>query len=217
MPSVETYYLVDFENVHEDGLSGSEKLGSQDHVHLFFTKNAPKISLETLTDLNSHNLSTHKIPVGNQSLDMHLVSYLGYLIGTNSNSNCKYVIISKDTDYDNIISFWKSQNAANVTRQEKISTAKNTTKASSTPGKGSKTSASNRKVQLNTEIQREISKAGYQKTTINEVASIVVKHYGKDKFARDVHNALRKTYPTEYIHLYKLVKPIIVRYSTDTK
>ena len=38
MPSVETYYLVDFENVHEDGLSGSEKLGSHDHVHLFFTK-----------------------------------------------------------------------------------------------------------------------------------------------------------------------------------
>lgn len=29
MPSLETYYLVDFENVNEDGLVGAEKLGSR--------------------------------------------------------------------------------------------------------------------------------------------------------------------------------------------
>ncbi len=39
MPSMETYYLIDFENVNESGLSGAEKLVGCDHVHLFFTEN----------------------------------------------------------------------------------------------------------------------------------------------------------------------------------
>lgn len=34
MPSLETYYLIDFENVNEDGLSGSENLGIHDHIYL---------------------------------------------------------------------------------------------------------------------------------------------------------------------------------------
>lgn len=71
MPSTETYYLIDFENVNEDGLSGAGNLGSHDHVHLFFTKNASKISIEKLTNLNCANLFSHEIPIGNQSLDMH--------------------------------------------------------------------------------------------------------------------------------------------------
>ena len=126
MSIVETYYLIDFENVHEDGLSGSEKLGKYDHVHLFSSKNAPKISIEKLTRFNSVDLSFHEIPVGNQSLDMHLVSYLGYLIGINANNKYKYVIISNDSDYDKIISFWKNKNKSLVIRQNKISNLSNT-------------------------------------------------------------------------------------------
>ena len=117
MPSMETYYLIDYENVHEDGLSGSDKLNGHDHVHLFYTKNAAKISIEKLTSLNSADLSSHEAPTGSQSLDMHLVSYLGYLIGTNINKECKYFIISKDTDYDNIIAFWKTQTNSSILKQ----------------------------------------------------------------------------------------------------
>lgn len=212
MSSVETYYLIDFENVHEDGLSGSEKLGSHDHVHLFSTKNAPKISFEKLTTFNSSDLYSHEVPVGDQSLDMHLVSYLGYLIGTNTDSKCRYVIISKDTGYDNIISFWKNQEAVSVTRQEKISSAQNTIKTSGTPSQSNKVTVSKRKVQLNAEVQREISNAKYPQSTINGVASIVVKHYGEDSFAMNVYNELRESY-AEYVDLYKLVIPIIIRYS----
>lgn len=38
MPTLETYYLIDFENVHEDGLSGSNKLGTHDHIHIFLPR-----------------------------------------------------------------------------------------------------------------------------------------------------------------------------------
>lgn len=222
MPSVETYYLIDFENVHEDGLSGSENLNSHDHVHLFSTKNAPKISFETLTHLNSADLSSHEIPVGNQSLDMHLVSYLGYLIGINANRQYRYVIISNDKDYDNIIAFWKTQNSSDITRRNRIAgtTKKGASKTTDTAKSANTAQPNNKstvtpinKSQLNTEIQRTVSNAGYTKNTINKVASIVVKHYGEDQFANNVHNELRNTY-TNYSDIYKIIKPIINKYSS---
>lgn len=223
MPSVETFYLIDFENVHEDGLSGSANLGSHDHIYLFYTKNAPKISIKELAGLHSANLSTQEIPNGNQSLDMHLVSYLGYLIGTNINNKCKYVIISKDTDYDNIISFWKNKSGSEITRRSEIAPPK-PAKAAVTPksaGKADKETktpnASKKKTQLNTEIQRALSSAGYGQTTISKTASLVVKHYGEENFADNIHNELKNTYH-DCAKIYEIITPVLAQYSiTPTK
>lgn len=226
MSYIETYYLVDFENVHEDGLSGANQLGSVDHVHLFSTKNAPKISIETLTNLNCTDLSSHEIPVGSQSLDMHLVSYLGFLLGKNQSNNCKYIIISKDTDYDNIIAFWKKNQNANIERQTAISVKNpkssspkkqtNAAKPNSPASHMRKSQISATSTQINTEIQKAISKAGYPNSTINKVASIVVKHYGEEKCANNIHNELKATY-TDYTDIYKIVKPIITKYIQPVK
>lgn len=216
MTTVETYYLIDYENVHEDGLLGSENMNSHDHVHLFYTENVSKISIEKFANFHSVDFSIHKIPVGKQSLDMHLVSYLGYLIGKNESSNSKYVIVSNDTDYDNIIHFWKEASNYKITRQQKITIAASKTtitKTNNTVNQNHITgNDSKKKRQLNTEIQRAISKAGYTQKTIGAVASIVVKHYGENTFASSVHNELRKMY-TDYSDLYKIVKPIIGKYS----
>ena len=224
MTFVETYYLIDYENVNEDGLTGSEKLGSHDHVLLFSTKNAPKISIGKLTDFNSVDLSSHEIPAGKQSVDMHLVSYLGYLIGTNNNNKCEYVIVSKDTDYDNIISFWKSQNIINIKRehaisisqnkvQQKATTAKSSSNTSDTIVKNNKSIIDPQlKTQLNNKIQQAVRNAGYTQSDTNKVTSIVLKHYGEDRFVNNVHNELRDNY-TDYLVLYKIVKPIISQYS----
>lgn len=213
MPSVETYYLIDFENVNEDGLSGAEKLGGCDHVDLFFTENVPKISIEKFTNLNRTDLSAHKIPVGNQSLDMHLVSYLGYLLGKNINKNCRYIIISKDTDYDNIISFWKKQRNADIMRQNKIAVIASRKEPKAAGKKSAVINASQRKVQLNTCVQQAICGAGYSYLTAGKVASIVVKHFGESRFSANVHNELRDFY-SDYLDLYKIVKPIISQFSS---
>lgn len=215
----ETYYLVDFENVHEDGLSVSENLGCHDHIYLFSTKNAPKISIQTLTGFNDAHLYLYEIPAGNQSLDMHLVSYLGYLIGKNSNSKCKYTIVSKDTDYDNLITFWKDKNGSQITRQDKI---RNTTqkivkknvrsKTTASKNNNKKTANSQNKTLLNTKVQQELSKAGYSNSIANKVASIVVKHYGEEKSVRNVHNELQKTCD-DYSKIYNIVKPIMKQYT----
>jgi hypothetical protein len=51
---------------------------------------------------------------------MNLVSYLGYLIAKNETGGCRYVIISKDTDYDNVINFWLQWKHIVIERREKI-------------------------------------------------------------------------------------------------
>ena len=115
----ETYYLIDFENVGLKGLEGAEKLTAQDHVHLFSTRNAPKINTATLAHFNGTNLLVHEVPAKSQSVDMHLVSFLGYLLG-----NCKpvptIVILSNDTDYDDICQFWKTERSISVTRRDRF-------------------------------------------------------------------------------------------------
>ena len=83
MSNVETYYLIDFENVNNAGLICSRHLDYHDHIHIFSTKNAPKISIEILSNFHSVDYSFHCLPAGKQSLDMHLTAYLGYLLGTN--------------------------------------------------------------------------------------------------------------------------------------
>jgi chemotaxis protein histidine kinase CheA len=114
-----TYYLIDFENVGSDGLKGCDQLKKNDQIHLFYTNNANKISLDVFSSRGEAALYVHKVPVKSQSLDMHLVSYLGYLIGSND-ENCSYVIISKDTDFDNIIKFWQEERDAVISRAGRI-------------------------------------------------------------------------------------------------
>ena len=210
MSNIETYYLIDFENVNDAGLACSNQLGSHDHIHIFSTKNAPKIGIKSLTNFNDADFYSHIIPAGNQSLDMHLIAYLGYLIGKNASQKCKYIIVSKDNDYDNIISFFKKLSPSIVTRQLQIDTTPKkiatTNKASSTP---------NKKNQFNAEIQRSISASGYDNTISNTVASIVSKHYGSEHFLSNIHNELRATY-TNYIDIYRIIKPIIKKYATNT-
>ena len=66
----------------------------------------------------------HKVASGNQSLDKHLVSYLGYLLGFEGNS-CSYVIISKDKGYDEIIEFWKREGFNKISRASQIPKGRN--------------------------------------------------------------------------------------------
>ncbi|WP_049962631.1 PIN domain-containing protein [Ruminococcus sp. HUN007] len=120
---METYYLIDFENVSTGGFSGCELLGSSDHIHVFFTDKSTKFDLNILHRHRAASLEIHKVPCGNQSADMHIVSYLGYLVGKNSGKNFECIIVSKDTDFDNIIRFWTEAENVSVKRTPVIKSA----------------------------------------------------------------------------------------------
>lgn len=100
-----TVYLVDYENVQERGLYGIRMLSADDTVHIIYTDNTNKISLDCVNEL-SIPLHTLHVPSGKQSLDMHLVSFLAYLIGTETDAETRYVVVSNDTDFDGVIHFW---------------------------------------------------------------------------------------------------------------
>ena len=119
----ETFYLIDFENVGLKGLEGAEKLTRHDHVYLFSTRNAPKIDTATLSTFNNTNFEVHEVPAKSQSLDMHLVSYLGFLLGKyidNPKLTMRVVIISNDTDYDDVAQFWNRRLDISVSRRERF-------------------------------------------------------------------------------------------------
>ena len=65
-----TYYLIDFENVHNDGISNIENMTKEDHVHVFSTQNATNIRQDIFW-LNG-DIKSHLVPARKQSLDMHL-------------------------------------------------------------------------------------------------------------------------------------------------
>lgn len=118
---MKTYYLIDYENVGSNGLLGCEKLNKTSHVHIFYTNNSKKIDLDIFYKHGDAKIVIHKVPSGKQSLDLHISSFIGYILGSNIKKNFDCVIISKDTDYDNIIDFWFREKKIKITRMKNIS------------------------------------------------------------------------------------------------
>ena len=117
MNIIDIYYLVDYENVGSNGLSGCKNMTASDHILIFFTQNACKIDMTAIANHGAAELKMMEIPAGKQSADMHIVSYLGYLAGI---SNCNIIIVSKDTDFDPVIQFWKKEFGISVSRKESV-------------------------------------------------------------------------------------------------
>ncbi|MCR5168603.1 MAG: helix-turn-helix domain-containing protein [Oscillospiraceae bacterium] len=104
-----TYWLLDYENTHKQGLHGIENLKSNDIVYIFYSNatNIPefnhKIAPKCTIILKQTENGTKN------ALDFQLSSQLGYLIHENINANyeSRYVIVSKDKGYGTLQSFWK--------------------------------------------------------------------------------------------------------------
>ena len=215
---METFYLIDYENVHGDGLSGCQDLGKTDHIVIFFTQNAKNIDMSDISNHGSADLDMIEVPAGKQSADMHIGSYLGYLAGK-FGKNCKVVIVSKDTDFDNVIKFWKQKTEIAVSRtvqikkkpepkpktskQQSVVTNKSTVKVNGT-----------KKTKLNQEVMQAIRSAGYDASVANTVVQIATSLYGDEHMLSEVHNSLRDRY-TDYLDVYAVVKPVLSKYSDD--
>lgn len=212
---IETYYLIDYENVGSDGLSGCDKLNKTDHIIIFFTKNAKKIDMSEIADHGNAKLDMIEVPAGKQSADIHIGSYLGYLTGVNK--DCSIIIISKDTDFDNVIKFWKDKTGVKVSRAQKIkvSISKNTTSKQVASQKKITTKVSGaKKTKLNQEIMQSVRAAGFDAALGNEVAKLVTGSYGKERLMNEVHNILREKY-TNYLQVYKAIKPVLSKYADN--
>lgn len=216
---IETYYLVDYENVGSDGLSGCDKLNEIDHIHLFYTEKNNKINLDIVHNHGEAEFTPHKVSAGNQSLDKHLVSFLGYIMGINQGKDCNYIIVSKDKGYDNVINFWKEEAETKLSRIEKISQPEAKQKTAVKQPTTTKAGATNitvkvsksDKIKLNHEVQQALSQAHYKQKVVGSVAKIVASYFGKENFLSDVHDALKEKY-TNYLEVYNTIKDVIGKY-----
>lgn len=198
---MENYYLIDYENVHGAGLEGCKKLGKNDHVFIFFTKNAKSLDMTTISELGHmpFDFDTEEVPAGKQSLDMHIASFVGYLVGMHG-KDCKVVIVSKDNDYNDIISYWNKQ-GYKISRSDKIGADKPETKQNP---------ESSKKTKLNQEIMQKIREGGYDATVANKVSHIVSTYYGKEMMYASINADLKAEY-TNYQEVFAVIKDLVLK------
>lgn len=198
-----SYYLVDYENVGGDGFEGAGGLSTDDEVLIFYTSNAKKIDLDILMICNKAKVTAIRVPVGKQSTDMHIGTYLGSLIGTCGGSSNEYIILSKDTDYDGIIQFWVDKNIK-VYRREYISDDENRNR------NVKKSVAKDKHVGKNCEIQQALSKEGYSGDVINYVASLSVKNHDIKNGKQQTYRAIIAKYgQVKGLKIYTVIKKMI--------
>lgn len=209
---METFYLVDFENVHNEGLENIDSLKKTEHVHIFSTENALNIRMD-LVFSKGIDIKGHIVPIRNQSVDMHLVSYLGHLMGKHG-KQCAYVIVSKDKDYDNIIKFWKDEGYSNVSRKQEIpGTSTKQKKAVQVSVTGTTQAVSQSK--LKAFMKYGLAIRGYEKEDVNKICEIVIAHCNDERMLSGIHNDLRNEY-SNYLEVYEDVKEIYEKFE-ETK
>lgn len=99
-------YLVDYENVYIEGLSGMEMLTEEDKLHIFYTHNRcgltfglyeQLIACKAEIKLNEVSVSPRNGDPVKNALDLQLMMYTGFLIGQKAAD--KLYIVSKDKDF----------------------------------------------------------------------------------------------------------------------
>ena len=119
-------YLIDFENVASDGLTGITHLDPEDQVVIFYSTNSNRLTMKMhiLIGKSVCKLTYFETAVGGRNaLDHQISTYLGYLIGTGG-AERNYYIVSRDTGYKYVTSFWaESEQKPSVYCVDSIRTA----------------------------------------------------------------------------------------------
>ena len=236
---LEKYYLIDFENVSTGGFSGCELLGNDDHIHVFFTDKSTKFDLNILHRHKAATLEIHKVPCGNQSADMHIVSYLGFLVGINKGKDFECIIVSKDTDFDNVIKFWTDAEGVSVRRSPVIKNDDGKKKNKKTEQKGTQDKkakknnvsapAGKSRTEVNTNdkdteqqkkdlterLKKAIGESEISPCFTDEITNIVTSHFEEKHMLTSVHNDLRQIF-TDYSDVYDLVRRVVKDHNTVT-
>ena len=107
-------YLIDFENVASEGLSGITQLDPEDQVVIFFSNNSKSLSMKMhiLIGKSVCHLDYFEAAVGGKNaLDHQVSTWLGYLIATEA-ADRNYYIVSRDAGYKYLASFWAEREGA---------------------------------------------------------------------------------------------------------
>lgn len=111
------YYLVDYENTHESGLVGLNKLDVNAEVHIFYSKNADKLNFDLLNKIletKATVVTTEVDADSKNALDFQLSCFAGMLAV--EKPGCEINVVSKDQGYDCLSKFVESIKNVKVNR-----------------------------------------------------------------------------------------------------
>mgnify|MGYP004573605731 CR=1 FL=1 len=105
------YFLVDSENVNDNWLMLLDSAEPEDQIIVFYTKNSAHMSYSSVIKLikQYRPIQFEECFIGKNGLDFQLVSYLGYLIKENQDSENEFLIMSNDVGFDCVVNFWKKR------------------------------------------------------------------------------------------------------------
>ena len=108
------YHLIDIENIPKKWISIIDGISSDDVLILFILKENHNVYLniddvKNIVDkkIELNIIDCFKGKAKKNALDFQLVSYLGYLIHTDSENGIR--IYTNDTGFDPVIDFWKDK------------------------------------------------------------------------------------------------------------
>ena len=101
------HYLIDSENVGDFWIPLLELPADQAELIVFYTKNSPHMSYDSLIKLkeSDRTVTFIKCYEGTNALDFQLCSELGYLIAVNKGDD--FIIVTNDTGYDAAVKYWR--------------------------------------------------------------------------------------------------------------
>lgn len=101
------HYLIDSENVGDFWIPLLELPADQAELIVFYTKNSPHMSYDSLIKLkeSDRTVTFIKCYEGTNALDFQLCSELGFLIATHKGDD--FIIVTNDTGYDAAVKYWR--------------------------------------------------------------------------------------------------------------
>ena len=104
------HFLIDYENVHGQGMRGTEYLLSSDYVIVFYSNSSPAMESRYLNDIQNSGCVFEVCKLLTQrknGLDFYIATKVGALFGAECCKNA--VIVSNDAGFQSIREFWQER------------------------------------------------------------------------------------------------------------
>jgi hypothetical protein len=179
-------YLIDFENVHQNGLEGLNRLTENDSVIIFIGSKETSVPIETLYRVvnSPAQIKIKKMKkTADNYLDFQLATCLGGLVMSDP-VNTEFFIISNDRDFESVIDYWKANKPSAAIIQ------RNTISASVEPSTTTQTAAAQDADAFSAGIKKKIGKVlarfNLAGGNYSKVYNIFKKYKTKDTFLKGI-------------------------------
>ena len=187
------FYLVDYENVHESGLIGYDKLDANAIVYIFISKNTKSLNPKFLSNLSTTIKSIEVETNTKNALDSQLIFYAGIL--ANANPGCEISVVSKDKGYDSLPKFVQRNTKAKFNRVLNLSGY----------------NESSQKNDLKKSVAEALKGVKYDKGNKDELINFIVDKIHTLKTKNAINNNLQKYLRNDVLlkSVYKAIKPLL--------